>query len=264
VVVIQDLFVVISICNLIAVPENASSQDIVYLLSTYMTAYQCLERSLEVNQTSCCVRPTLKMTESKDNADNLLEEDDEWASPSARRRRSPLFGKSVLIAGAGSPVGLALVDVARHAGATVYALSHSQHEYNVKQMGVKGGWYPLFQKDAWARAWRGKMDVIVDTVGDYDNYTCFYDVMVSGGRFVRVNITSCGKKFVPVVRLGMQGGDEFFPCQKITKEAISTKWQSTATFLIASRKRKDCSPKISPIYSTSFNLARSKEECPPT
>jgi NADPH:quinone reductase-like Zn-dependent oxidoreductase len=199
--------------NLIAVPEDASSQDIVYLLSTYLTAYQCLEHSIEVNQTSCCVGPTLQMAESEDYEDDVLEVDEEGASVSAGRRRSPLFGKSILITGAGSPVGLALVDVARHAGANVYALSHSQHEDSVVKMGVKG-WYPLFQKEAWTRSWRGKMDVIVDTIGDYDNYTSFYDVLLSGGRFVRLNTTSSGKKFVPVL-LGMQGdGGELFSLLK--------------------------------------------------
>ena len=58
------------------------------------------------------------------------------------------------------------------------------------------------------------MDVIVDTIGDYDNYTSFYDVLLSGGRFVRLNTTSSGKKFVPVL-LGMQGdGGELFSLLK--------------------------------------------------
>ncbi len=43
----------------------------------------------------------------------------------------------MLITGAGSPVGLALVDVARHAGATVYVLLHSENEGKIKQMGVE-------------------------------------------------------------------------------------------------------------------------------
>lgn len=176
--------------NLIAVPERAPSQDIVYILSSYLPAYQCLEQSVEeVDITSC-----------HDMFDVLQEVifDEEGESVNAGRR-SPLFGQSVLIAGAGSPVGLALIDVARHAGATVYALSHSENEQKIKQMGVKeGSWYPLSQKEEWGTKWSGKMDLIVDTVGDYDNYSSFYDVMGSGGRFVRTNTTSAGENVVPV------------------------------------------------------------------
>jgi NADPH:quinone reductase-like Zn-dependent oxidoreductase len=194
--------------NLIAVPEHARSQDIVYLMSTYLTAYQCLEQSVEADQTSCCV--PFKM------AEYLQDLDEEGESLTAERMRNPLFGKSVLINGAGSPVGQALIDIARHAGATVYALSHSQHEYNVQQMGVKeGGWYPLFQTEGWKAKWKGKMDVIVDTIGDYGNYASFYDVLAFGGRFVRVNTTSAGKKFIsaPIQ------GDKYFSPLKHYKES---------------------------------------------
>eukprot|EP00984_Skeletonema_dohrnii_P013824 scaffold5779_cov205-Skeletonema_dohrnii-CCMP3373.AAC.1 len=193
--------------NLIAVPEHARSQDIVYLLSTYLTAYQCLEQSVEADQT-CCV--PFKM------AEYLQDLDEEGESLTAERMRNPLFGKSVLINGAGSPVGQALIDFSRHAGATVYALSHSQHEYNVHQMGVKeGGWYPLFQTEGWKTKWKGKMDVIVDTIGDYGNYASFYDVLAFGGRFVRVNTTSAGKKCISAP---MQG-DKYFSPLKHYKES---------------------------------------------
>ena len=196
--------------NLIAVPEHARSQDIVYLLSTYLTAYQCLEQSVEADQISCCV--PLKM------AEYLHDLDEEGESLTAERMRNPLFGKSVLITG-GSPVGQALIDIARHAGATVYALSHSQHEYNVQQMGVKeGGWYPLFQTEGWKTKWKGKMDVIVDTIGDYGNYASFYDVLAFGGRFVRVNTTSAGKKFISAP---IQGGKYFSPLKHYKESHIN-------------------------------------------
>ena len=196
--------------NLIAVPEHARSQDIVYLLSTYLTAYQCLEQSVEADQISCCV--PFKM------AEYLHDLDEEGESLTAEIMRNPLFGKSVLITG-GSPVGQALIDIARHAGATVYALSHSQHEYNVQQMGVKeGGWYPLFQTEGWKTKWKGKMDVIVDTIGDYGNYASFYDVLAFGGRFVRVNTTSAGKKFISAP---IQGGKYFSPLKHYKESHIN-------------------------------------------
>lgn len=42
------------------------------------------------------------------------------------------------------------------------------------------------------------MDFIVDTVGGYGNYRSFYDVMGSGGRFVRTITTSAGENVAPV------------------------------------------------------------------
>lgn len=171
--------------DLIDLPENhfsASSQDMVHLLSTYMPAYQCLERSLPDSDESFCGATDLMCFDS----------DDEDFAP-----KGPLSGSSVLINGAGSPVGLALVELSKKAGAKVYALSHSSHEQHIHELGVKE-WYPLFRKQEWKTEWSGRMDVIVDTVGDYDNYQNFYEVMASGGKFVRMNTTSCNNKFVPM------------------------------------------------------------------
>jgi hypothetical protein len=42
------------------------------------------------------------------------------------------------------------------------------------------------------------MDLIVDTVGDSDINPSFYtEVLKTSGRLVRLNITSCGKKYMP-------------------------------------------------------------------
>ena len=199
-------YVRVHIDKLMSVPETASSKDLVYLLSTYMTAYQCLERALEeVNKSTSCV-PTCGIkaivSEDEDVDDDLLDQTGESG------RRSSLYGKNVLIVGAGSPVGMALVELSRNAGARVYALSHSQHERALRKMNVYS-WCALFDKDAWSQSWKGSMDVIIDTIGDYDNYTQFYNVMGSSGKFLRVNTTSSGKKFVPMV--GVNGEkDEFF------------------------------------------------------
>mmetsp|Transcript_14503 Transcript_14503/g.29667 ORF Transcript_14503/g.29667 Transcript_14503/m.29667 type:complete len:508 (-) Transcript_14503:21-1544(-) len=170
--------------DLITLPENAfptSNQDMVHLLSTYMTAYQCLDRALpDIDQTFC-------------GATDLMGLDSDDFGP-----RSPLSESCVLINGAGSTVGLALVELAKNAGATVYAVSHSSHEKDIREIGVKE-WYPLFRRQEWRAEWSGKMNLIVDTVGDYDNYPIFYEVMAPRGRFVRMNTTSCGKKYVPVL-----------------------------------------------------------------
>lgn len=171
--------------DLIDLPEthfSASSQDMVHLLSTYMPAYQCLERALPDVDESFCGATDLMCFDS---------DDEDYAS------KGPLSGSCVLINGAGSPVGLALVELSKKAGATVYALSHSSHEQHIQDLGVKE-WYPLFRKEEWKTEWSGRMDVIIDTVGDYDNYQNFYEVMVSGGKFVRMNTTSCDNKFVPM------------------------------------------------------------------
>jgi len=116
----------------------------------------------------------------------------------AGQTRSPLFGKNVLIVGAGSPVGLALIDLASNAGASVYALlGNSQSRlYSVREMGANH-WHSLCQKKLWEEEWRGKMDLIVDKVGDADFNPSFYTVMKPCGRLVTMNITSCEKKYVP-------------------------------------------------------------------
>jgi len=91
--------------DLIILPDEdfpSSSDDMVYLLSTYISAYQCLERAFPagIDQTFCG-GTALMLSQTK----------------------SALSGQHVLINGAGSPVGLALIDLAKNAGAIVYALS---------------------------------------------------------------------------------------------------------------------------------------------
>ncbi len=178
-------YVCIHAKNLISVPETADSIEMVALLSTYMAAYQCLE----VHRQNCVDSVTSV-------SGNITKPDDTTSTEVAVHKNSPLSGSSILITGAGHPVGLALIDIAKNAGATVYALSHSSHEKSVKELGVKG-WFPLFRKQEWKAQWTGKMNLIIDTDGNYDNYPLFYEVMASGGRFVRMNTTSCGKKYVP-------------------------------------------------------------------
>jgi NADPH:quinone reductase-like Zn-dependent oxidoreductase len=177
-------------------PDEAGSDELVALLSTYMTAYQCLESVVGIEP---------KVRENDESDEDVESKDEEDGEPreipsiadDAGQKRSPLLGKNVLIVGAGSPVGLALVDLARNAGAVVYTLSHSVHLSAIREMGAKY-WYSLSQK-LWKEQWRGEMDLIVDTIGNSDYNPSFYKVMKTCGRLVRVNITSCDKKYVPIV-----------------------------------------------------------------
>ncbi|KAL7450580.1 hypothetical protein ACHAWC_002474 [Mediolabrus comicus] len=170
-------YVCISAKDLFTLPDAVSSREIVALLSMYMAAYQCLEFA--------------KWQEDlfKGNASTACN---------AGKKKSPLSDKNICIVGAGGPVGLGIIDIATNAGARVYALSHSSYEKSLHEIGVNG-WYPLFKKSKWVEAWGGKMDLIIDMIGDFNYYSCFSDVMAPKAKFVRVNTTSCGEKYVPGV-----------------------------------------------------------------
>jgi len=103
----------------------------------------------------------------------------------------------VLIVGAGSPVGLALVDLARNAGAIVHALSERSHLIAIREFGAKR-WYELSHRTKWESDWRAELDLVIDTIGDSDFIPFFYTVMKTRGRLIRVNTTSCGKKYEPL------------------------------------------------------------------
>ena len=170
-------YVCISAKDLFTLPDAVNSRQIVALLSMYMAAYQCLEYAkwqedlLKGNASTAC---------------------------NTGKKKSPLSDKNICIVGAGGPVGLGIIDIATHAGARVYALSHSSYEKSLREIGVNG-WYPLFKKSKWVEAWGGKMDLVIDMIGDFNYYSCFSDVMAPKAKFVRVNTTSCGKKYVPGV-----------------------------------------------------------------
>jgi NADPH:quinone reductase-like Zn-dependent oxidoreductase len=183
-------YVCIDAKHAIALPEEADidSNKVVALLSTYMTAYQCLESFL-------CI-------ESKEEEDAESEAEEIDRSYAGQKKsvlfgeKKPLSGKNVLVVGAGSPVGLAFVDLAKTAGATVCTLSHRIHLNAIRGIGANF-WYDLSQKTSWEANFAGKMDLIVDTVGDSGNDPSFYKVMRIGGRCVKVNTSSCGQKYVP-------------------------------------------------------------------
>jgi len=113
------------------------------------------------------------------------------------QKKSPLFGMKVLVVGAGSPVGLAMLDLARNAGALVYAVSPSSHLGAIRETGANH-WYELSRKSVWEADWRTEMDLVIDTIGDSDYISSFYTVMSSRGRLVKVNTTSCEKKYEPL------------------------------------------------------------------
>jgi len=179
-------YVCIHANDAIALPEEAGSNEVVALLSTYMTAYQCLE-SVATKEDEDDESKVGEDDESKVGEDDAEAE----ASPSnkddAEQKRSHLCGKNVLIIDSGSPVGHALVDLATNAGATVHTVPHLISHFNAIQ-------------------WRGGMDLIVDLVGDSDNNPSFYKIMKTRARLVRVNITSCEKKYVPLT--GMIEGEK--------------------------------------------------------
>ena len=183
--------------DLISLPETVDSNEIVALLSTYLPAYQCLE-CMRREDDGTSVDPPPSTTTTKDDSKTEVSPSPTTAT---EQKKSPLSEKSVLITGAGSPVGAAVLDIAAQAGASVYAVSHSSFEKDIREMGVKE-WYPLYKRNEWKTEWSSKMDLIVDTVGDYEYYPMFYEVMVTGGKFIRVNTTSCEKKYVP--KLGEQ------------------------------------------------------------
>ena len=175
-------YVCIDAEDAIALPEEAdSSEDVVALMSTYMTAYQCLESVAGIApEEEGDVESVAESIESKKEEDVEPEESPLIADDDGQKK-SPLFGKNVLIIDidAGSPVGLALDDLARNAGATVYTVSHISYLSAIR--------------------WSGEMDLIVDTVGDSNNhYSSFNKVMKTRGQVVRVNTTSCEKKYVPL------------------------------------------------------------------
>jgi NADPH:quinone reductase-like Zn-dependent oxidoreductase len=200
-------YVCIHAKDAIVLPEEAGSNEMVALLSTSMTAYQCLESVVGIEPSEEGYVESEEEEDSEDVEKNAQEEDESKEEDDIEaeenplvaegQTRSSLLGKKVLIVGAGSPLGLALVDLARNAGSIVYALSHSVHFTAIREMGVNH-WYRLSQKELWEEAWRGEMDLIIDTVGDSDtNDESFYKVMKTRGRLVRVNTTSCEKNYVP-------------------------------------------------------------------
>lgn len=117
------------------------------------------------------------------------------------QKKSPLFGMKVLVVGAGSPVGLALVDLARNAGAIVLALSERSHFSAIRDLGARR-WYELSQRAKWEADWRADVDLVIDTIGDSDYIPFFYTVLKTRGRLIRVNTTSCGKKYEPLRKGG--------------------------------------------------------------
>ena len=220
-------YVCINARDAIAVPQEADDEDVVTLLSTYMTAYQCLQSVVDaddddankakeeedaesvvvakakgddetqsVSTTATDIESvSTKATtdvESKSESKTGVEkaepkdgsttpgdtvEEKEKEEKEEEEKKSPLFGKNVLIIDCGSPVGKALIELAQNAGATVQTTTQSISTFFVMR-------------------WRGEMDLVVDTVGDVDNNPALYRIMKTRGKLVRVNITSCGEKYI--------------------------------------------------------------------
>lgn len=121
---------------------------------------------------------------------------------SAGQTESPLFGMKVLVVGAGSPVGLALVELASNAGAFVHTLSDESHMSSIRDMGATRC-DVLSNKETWEANWRAEIDLIIDTIGDSYYNPFFYTVLKTCGRLVRLNTTSCQKKYEPLEGVGI-------------------------------------------------------------
>lgn len=89
--------------SLIQLQPTSTHQNIICLVTTYMTAYQSLKL--------------------------------------AKKQGAPLTNASVLITGGSGPVGQALVDLATREGAKVYATAHKMHCDHLTSLGAK--WFPI-------------------------------------------------------------------------------------------------------------------------
>ncbi|KAK1747152.1 medium chain reductase/dehydrogenase (MDR)/zinc-dependent alcohol dehydrogenase-like family protein [Skeletonema marinoi] len=206
----------------IALPEETDtlidSNKVVALLSTYMTAYQCLESVIKPKEEKIAEALVKEKDWSPNYAIPLIANYAGQKKSALFAEKKPLSGKNVLIVGAGNPVGLAFVDLAKTAGATVCTLSHRAHLNPIRGIGAHF-WYELSEKAAWEAEFGGKMDLIIDTVGDANNDPSFYKVMRTGGRLVRVHTTSCGQKYLPPQP--EQGFQLFNSYQRINDNAIN-------------------------------------------
>ena len=118
-------YTVVPAKSLVAVPRSLDNSEAVCMVSIYMTAYQ-----------------SLRLVVGKERT---------------------LDGKHVLIIGALGPVGQALIQMAKRAGAhTVYATAPTNmHRYVRSVLGAK----PLpMEPQAWLEVVKGKMDVVLDNV----------------------------------------------------------------------------------------------------
>lgn len=118
-------YAVISSNSLIAVPRSLDNSEAVCMVSIYMTAYQ-----------------SLRLVVGKERT---------------------LKGKQVLIVGALGPVGQALIQMAKRAGAdSVFATAPTNmHRYVKSVLGAK----PLpMEPSEWLASIKGKMDVVMDNV----------------------------------------------------------------------------------------------------
>ena len=88
--------------RVIKLPEDAEHEDIICLLASYMTAYQCLKI--------------------------------------AKKDGAPLTLANVLVLGGGSPAGQALLELAHREGAKVYATADPMHRSHLEGLGAR--WFP--------------------------------------------------------------------------------------------------------------------------
>mmetsp|Transcript_6751 Transcript_6751/g.14318 ORF Transcript_6751/g.14318 Transcript_6751/m.14318 type:complete len:912 (-) Transcript_6751:177-2912(-) len=135
-------YVSVPMSNLIPLEDNATHPDTVCLLGSYMTAYQCLKL--------------------------------------AKRDGLPLTNANLLIVGGSTPVGQAMVELARAEGAKVHTTAHKMHEEHLRKLGAK--WHPNKPK-RWLPNLEGRMDAVIDMLC-VDGYESSYQALTENGRLI--------------------------------------------------------------------------------
>ena len=135
-------YVSVPTSNLIKLGDDDTRPDIVCLVGSYMTAYQCLKL--------------------------------------AKKDGLPLTNRSILVIGGSTPVGQAMVELARREGAHVYTTAHRMHEEHLRRLGAT--WFPNKPK-RWLPHLEGRMDAVIDMLC-VDGYESSYRALNPDGRLI--------------------------------------------------------------------------------
>lgn len=148
-------YVVVPSSSLVHVPQSLNAADAVCMVSTYMTAYQSLKMTLEVEE---------------------------------KKGSKPFEGKKILVVGGGGPVGQALVQLSLKAGAAeVYATGpKDRHNYMKSVMGAR----PLnYEPKDWLPKVKGEMDFVFDGACQ-DGYDSSQAALNKNGKLVTVGMVA--------------------------------------------------------------------------
>mmetsp|Transcript_30410 Transcript_30410/g.63686 ORF Transcript_30410/g.63686 Transcript_30410/m.63686 type:complete len:704 (-) Transcript_30410:152-2263(-) len=113
--------------DLISVPDSLAPEDVICIMASYTTAYHAIENG--------------------------------------KKKGVPLTGATVLVTDAGSPVGLACIELAQLEGAKIVAVSHRRFKDEICGMNV-WKWFQTDDKKSW-EVILGKIDVVIETRGHH-------------------------------------------------------------------------------------------------